>query len=426
MFEDRVKITVTSGRGGNGCVSFRREKYVPAGGPDGGDGGKGGDIIFEADNDKNSLIDFRYKKKFKAEPGEPGDGRNKSGKSAPDLIIKVPVGTIIREAESQKIMADMITAGERKIIAKGGRGGRGNQHFATPSRQAPKFAQPGGDAKSFDLSLELKLIADVGIIGFPNAGKSTLLSMVTNANPKIASYHFTTLSPNLGVVRNKWGKDFVLADIPGLIEGASKGQGLGHFFLKHVERTKLFIHVVDSSGLEGDPVNLLEMVNNELAAYNSELAKRPQIIAANKIDLPESADYLPAIQEYASKQGLTVFPISAASNAGLDALMESAYNILSNYPQDIVFVSDYVEYDESILLKEAEAFTVEQLSEGVFSLTGRGLERMLDFTNLDTENGLAFFQRFLREKGINAELEANGAKDHDTVIMYGREFEFFH
>ncbi|MDR0999812.1 MAG: GTPase ObgE [Clostridiales bacterium] len=419
MFIDRVKISVSAGKGGSGCVSFRREKYVPNGGPDGGDGGKGGDIVFVADRSANSLLDFRYKKVFKAEPGENGAGRNCSGKSADDLIIKVPVGTIIREVQSEKIMADMAIDNDSKIIAKGGRGGRGNQHFATPSRQAPKYAEQGRDAKSYDLTLELKLIADAGIIGFPNAGKSTLLSMVTNASPKIAGYHFTTLSPNLGVVRGKWG-DFVLADIPGLIEGASQGAGLGFHFLRHIERTRVFVHVVDASGFEGDPVNFLKIINKELRAYDEKLLTRPQIICANKMDIPESSQNLPRIREYAEECGYTLFAISAATNAGLDDLMNALAASIKNSPASLVFEPDYTE-EENI----ADApFDIDKVDDELYVLKGKGIERMLGYTNLNTEKGLAFFQRYLREKGINDALVRAGAKEGDTVIVSGLEFEY--
>ncbi len=286
MFVDRVKIKVKGGNGGNGCVSFYRAKFITHGGPDGGDGGRGGDIIFEAASNLTTLVDFRYKKSFKAANGEDGKKLNCSGKDSDDIIIKVPVGTVIREANSNKVMLDMAIDGERKTLIKGGKGGKGNQHFATPTRQAPRYAQRGKLSKEYDIILELKIIADVGIIGFPNVGKSTILSMVTNANPKIANYHFTTLSPNLGVVHNKFGKDFVMADIPGLIEGASEGVGLGHQFLRHIERTKVLVHVVDASATERDnPLEDIETINKELLAYNKDLALRPQIIAANKMDV---------------------------------------------------------------------------------------------------------------------------------------------
>ena len=423
MFIDKVKIHIASGKVGSGCVSFYRAKYIQNGGPDGGDGGRGGDIVFEADTGVNSLLDFRRRKHFKAMPGEDGAGGNKTGKSAADIIIKVPPGTVIREASSGRIMADMAAPGVRRVIAAGGKGGRGNQHFATPSRQAPKYAEQGKPAREFDLILELKLIADAGIIGFPNAGKSTLLSMVTNANPKIADYQFTTLSPNLGVVRNKWGADFVLADIPGLIEGASEGLGLGYQFLRHVERTKVLIHVVDASGIEGDPLDRIKAINNELMAYNPELLRRPQIIAANKIDIDTAKEYLPSIESYGEEQGIRVFPISAAGNQGLDELIRAVWETLSHYPSDIVFETDYDEYEE--IAAASPPFTAEKLEDGLYFVSGPGVERMLGYTSLDTEKGMAFFQRYMREKGIIAELETLGINEGDTVNVSGLYFDYY-
>ena len=421
MFIDQVKIHVVSGKGGNGCVSFYRAKYVPNGGPDGGDGGKGGDIIFIADSGMTTLIDFRYKKSFKALPGQDGAGSNRTGKSSDDVVIKVPAGTIIRDAASGRVIADMVAPGEQKTLAKGGRGGRGNQHFATSSRQAPKYAEQGKPARELDLILELKLIADVGIIGFPNAGKSTLLSMVTNATPKIADYHFTTISPNLGVVRNKWGADFVLADIPGLIEGAGKGLGLGHQFLRHIERTKVLIHMVDASGAEGDPVERIKIINNELMNYNAELLKRPQIVAANKIDIDTANEYLPQIESYAEEHGFRVFPVSAAGNQGLDALMQAVSETMRDYPESIVFETDYFEYQED----QDSPYTVEKLEDGVFYITGPSVRRMLGYTSLSSEKGMAFFQKYMRHKGIITELEALGIKDGDTVKVSDLFFEYY-
>jgi GTP-binding protein len=423
MFIDRVRIHIAAGNGGNGCVSFYRAKYVPSGGPDGGDGGKGGDIIFVADSGINNLIDFRYKKSFKAQPGENGSGKNRSGKSSEDVIIKVPAGTIIREAASNRVMADLITPGETKILAKGGRGGKGNQHFATATRQAPKYAEQGKSAQQFDIILELKMIADAGIIGFPNVGKSTLLSMVTNATPKIADYHFTTLSPNLGVVRNKWGADFVLADIPGLIEGASQGQGLGHQFLRHIERTKVFVHVVDASGIEGNPVDRIKAINSELKAYNEELLDRPQIIAANKTDIDSAQEQMPHIESYANELGYKVFSISAAGNQGLEALMQAISETLNDYPDSIFFEPDYFEYEDKSL--EIAPYTVQKQDDGTFSVTGRSIDRMIGYTSLNTEKGMAFFQKYLREKGIIAELETLGIKEGDTVKVSHLLFDYY-
>ncbi len=425
MFVDRVKIHIKGGNGGNGAVSFYRAKYITNGGPDGGDGGKGGDVVFVADEGLNTLMDFRYKKLFKAQPGGDGAKRNCTGADGDDIIIKVPVGTIIREAESGKIMADMNQKGEKRIIIKGGKGGKGNQHFATPTRQAPRYCERGRLSKEYDVILELKLIADVGLIGFPNVGKSTLLSMVTNANPKIANYHFTTLSPNLGVVRSRWGEDFVMADIPGLIEGASEGVGLGHEFLRHVERTKVFIHVVDAAALEGiDPIENIEKINGELAKYNDELIKRPMVIAANKMDIPEAKENFEKIKEIYEAKGIKVFPISAATNSGLDELLSSVADILKDYPDDIVFEEDYdefVDYTEP----DNEPFTVEQLSEKYFVVEGVGVEKMIGYTNIDTEKGFAFFQKYLREKGIIDKLEEKGINEGDTVKIYDLEFEYY-
>lgn len=423
MFVDKVKIHVKGGNGGNGAVSFYRAKYITHGGPDGGDGGKGGDVIFIADNSMNTLVDFRYKKVFKAQAGTDGSKRNCTGADGEDIIIKVPVGTIIREASTNKIMADMNKNGEKKVLIKGGKGGKGNQHFATPTRQAPRYCERGRMSKEYDIILELKLIADVGLIGFPNAGKSTLLSMVTNANPKIANYHFTTLSPNLGVVRSKWGSDFVIADIPGLIEGASEGAGLGHEFLRHVERTKVFIHVVDASGFEGNPVENIEKINNELKKYNENLLQRPMVIAANKMDIPESDENIKQIQEKCSQDNLTVFPISAATNSGLDELIMEVSKILDKYPENIVFEEDYDEYVE--IEKENEPFVINKLSENYYVVEGVGVEKMIGYTNIETEKGFAFFQKYLREKNIISELEKAGINEGDTVKIYDIEFEYY-
>lgn len=423
MFVDRVKIHVKGGNGGNGMVSFFRAKYITHGGPDGGDGGRGGDVIFVGDESMGTLMDFRYKRMFKAGNGQDGGKRNCFGKDGESVVIKVPVGTVIREAESGKIMADITKHGEEKILIHGGKGGKGNQHFATPTRQAPRYAEPGRVAKEYDVILELKLIADVGLIGFPNVGKSTLLSMVTNANPKIANYHFTTLAPNLGVVEGRYGDSFVLADIPGLVEGASEGVGLGHAFLRHVERTKVFIHVVDAGGVEGDdPVENVRKINQELEAYNPELMKRPQVIAANKTDIPGSEENVERLKEAYEKEGFEVFPISAATNKGLDELLTKVAEILKNYPEDIVFEEEYEEYDEVAV--DQEPFTIE-VEDEVYVVRGVGVEKMIGYTNIDTEKGFAFFQRYLKEKGIIEALEEKGIQEGDTVLIYDMEFEFW-
>lgn len=424
MFIDRVNIRIKGGNGGNGCVSFYRAMYVVNGGPDGGDGGRGGDVIFEATTGLNTLMDFRFKKVFKANSGEDGKKGNCSGKSADDLIIKVPVGTIIREQTTGKIMADLAVNGEKKIIIKGGKGGKGNQHFATPTRQAPRYAEKGRLSKEYNVILELKLIADVGIIGFPNVGKSTLLSMATNANPKIANYHFTTLTPNLGVVRSKWGEDFVLADIPGLIEGASEGVGLGHDFLRHIERTKVFIHVVDAAGTEGtNPIDNIEKINKELEKYNPKLIERPQIIAANKMDLPGADENYKKIKDFYNARGIEVFPISAAANDGIDTLLQAAASILKEYKGIITFEEDYEEYHEDT--QENEPFTVEKVDDNYFVIEGVGVEKMVSYTSMDTEKGFAFFQRYLREKGIIAALEEAGIQEGDTVKIYDMVFDYY-
>jgi len=423
MFVDKVNIKIAGGKGGDGAVSFRRAKYVPNGGPDGGDGGKGGDVIFRVNANMSTLLDFRYKRSYIAEDGQAGSKKNCSGKAAPDLVIDVPRGTIVREAQSGLIMADLTEGGEERILIKGGKGGKGNQHFATASRQAPRYAERGRSSKAYDVVLELKTLADVGLIGLPNVGKSTLLSMVTNANPKIANYHFTTLSPNLGVVRNRYGEDMVLADIPGLVEGASQGVGLGFDFLRHVERTKVLIHVVDASGLEGDPVVAMGQINAELAGYSALLADRPQVVAANKMDIPESEEHLPSIVDACKERGVEVFPISAASVSGLDELMAAAHKLVLAAPEDIIFREDYGDFVEEDTA--AAPFTVTVVEEGLYAVEGVGVEKMVGYTNVETEKGNAFFQKYLKDKGIIAELEDKGIQEGDTVRIYDMEFEYF-
>ena len=434
MFVDNVKIVIESGAGGHGNISFRREKYVPNGGPDGGDGGRGGDVVFVADTGVNTLVDFRYKKKFRADAGENGGGSKCKGKNGQNLVLKVPVGTLIRygwdtdEAghPTGMVMADMKAQGEQRVLAKGGRGGRGNQHFATPSRQAPKFSEDGKPGKSYQVTLELKLIADVGIIGFPNAGKSTLLSRVTKANPKIANYQFTTLTPNLGVVRHEYGKDFVLADIPGLIEGASKGVGLGFDFLRHIERTRVLAHVVDAARLEGDdltPTKAVEKINEELGAYNPVLLERPQIIVANKADLPLDENHINELKAFAKQRGWQVFMISAATGQGLTELIQGISEVLRDTPEAIDFEPDYETYFEPE--RKEEFITVEKIKEGFFRVEGPGIERMLGYTNMADERGFAFFQRFMRERGIIDRLEELGVEENDTVQMYELEFDYW-
>lgn len=420
MFVDQAKIHIKGGNGGNGCVSFHRAKYVTNGGPDGGDGGRGGSVIFKADTGMNTLMDFRHKRSFKAQSGQDGSKQNRTGKDGEDICIKVPVGTVIREVRSNKVMADMSFAGEEKVIITGGRGGKGNQHFATSTRQSPRYAQPGQAAKEYDIVLELKLIADAGIIGAPNAGKSTLLSMVTNANPKIANYHFTTLAPNLGVVRSKWGEDFVLADIPGLIEGASQGMGLGLNFLRHVERTKVLIHVVDASGLEGDPAVQFEKINHELETYSKEILKLPQVVAVNKMDIPEAQQHFDALKKICEAKGLPVVAVSAATNQNLDELLAVVAGLLKDAPKAIVFEPDFKESTTMV-----EFFTVEKTDAHTYYVHGQAIDKMMGYTNIDTEKGFAFFQKYLKDEGIIAKLLEEGMAEGDTVKLGNMEFEYF-
>ena len=426
MFADRAKIYIRSGKGGDGHASFRRELYVPNGGPDGGDGGKGGDLIFEVDKGLNTLLDFRHKRKFAAGDGQEGGKRKCHGKDGRDLILKVPEGTVIKEAESGKVIADMSGNNQRQIVLKGGKGGLGNQHFATPTMQVPKYAQPGQPAMELEVCLELKVIADVGLLGFPNVGKSTLLSRVTNADPKIANYHFTTLNPNLGVVDLGDGQGFVMADIPGLIEGASEGVGLGHQFLRHIERTKIMIHVVDAAGSEGrDPVSDIYKINAELEAYNPELAKRPQVIAANKTDLVYEGDENPvdALKAEFEPKGIKVFPISGVSGKGIRELLWYVNEQLSEMSAEpVVFEQEY--FPEEELLYEDLPYEV-TVEDGIYVVEGPKIEKMLGYTNLDSEKGFAFFQNFLKNTGILEELEMAGIQEGDTVRMYGLQFDYY-
>lgn len=427
MFADSAKIFIKSGKGGDGHVSFRRELYVPNGGPDGGDGGRGGDIIFVVDEGLNTLTDFRHVRKYVAQPGEEGGKRNQHGKDGKDLIIKVPLGTIIKEAESDKVIADMSDTGKQVVVLKGGKGGKGNQHYATATMQAPKYAQPGQNSKELYVKLELKVIADVGLVGYPNVGKSTFLSRVTNARPKIANYHFTTLNPNLGVVDLDESKGFVIADIPGLIEGASEGVGLGHEFLKHIERTKVLIHVVDAASIEGrNPIEDINKINAELTAYNAELMKRPQVIAANKIDAIYSEDESPIelLRKEFEPQGIKVFAISAVSGKGVKELLYYVNNLLENMDSEpVVFEQEYFpnEFNDNV----QEPFTVQKVEDGIYSVEGPRIERMLGYTNLEAEKGFIFFQNFMKENGILEELEALGIQDGNTVKIYGHEFDYY-
>ncbi|WMJ88148.1 GTPase ObgE [Anaerocolumna sp. MB42-C2] len=427
MFADSAKIYIRSGKGGDGHVSFRREIYVPAGGPDGGDGGRGGDLIFEVDEGLNTLSDFRFVKKFSAEDGENGGKKRCHGKDGEDLVIKVPEGTVIKDTETGKVIADMSHDNRREVILRGGNGGKGNQHYATPTMQVPKYAQPGQSGKELYVTLELKVIADVGLVGFPNVGKSTLLSRVTNARPKIANYHFTTLNPNLGVVDLDGGDGFVMADIPGLIEGASEGIGLGHEFLKHIERTKVIIHMVDAASTEGrDPIEDINTINAELEAYNEDLSHRPQVIAANKLDVlygeEEEQAVLKLKNEFEPK-GIKVFPISAVSGKGVKELLYYVKELLDSIDTaPIVFEREF--FPEELNFSN-EPYTVVKEEEHLFAVEGPRIERMLGYTNLDSEKGFEFFQRFLKESGILDELEAQNIQEGDTVRMYGLHFDYY-
>lgn len=425
MFADRAKIIIKSGKGGDGHVSFRREKYVPDGGPDGGDGGKGGDVIFEIDEGMNTLADYRHRRKFSAEPGEAGGKRNCHGKSGADLVLKVPEGTVLKDAETDKVIADMSGENRRMVILKGGKGGLGNQHFATSTMQAPKYAQPGQEAMELEIALELKVIADVGLVGFPNVGKSTFLSRVTNARPKIANYHFTTLSPNLGVV-DMDGGGFVIADIPGLIEGASQGVGLGHEFLRHIERTKVLVHMVDAAGTEGrDPVADIRAITKELEAYNPKLLQKPQVIAANKMDAiaGDENEVICQLRETFETDGIKVMPISAVSGQGITELLYEIRRLLEQCPKEAIVYER--EFDPVLRYFKDEPYTVVRAEDGAFVVEGPKIDKMLGYTNIDTEKGFLFFQRFLREQGILKDLEEMGIVDGDTVRMYGHEFDYY-
>lgn len=424
MFVDKAKIHIKAGDGGNGRISFRREKYVPNGGPDGGDGGKGGDIIFIVDENMRTLMDFRYKRKHTAGNGNDGEDNNSFGKSAEDLYIKVPQGTIIRDAETGGVLADLKNPGDQVIAAHGGRGGKGNWHFATPTRQAPRFAQPGEKGEVRDVELELKLLADVGLVGFPNVGKSTFLSIVTSAKPKIANYPFTTLVPNLGVVDLGEGRSFVIADIPGLIEGAHSGVGLGHDFLRHVERTKVMIHILDTSGLEGrDPLADFDKINEELKLYSERLAQKPQVVACNKMDIPEAEENFKKVSEALTQKGFEVYAISAATRQGIEPLMNRVYNLLETLKD----VEEPVEEMTELLYHKntnEKPFNIKK-EDGVFIVEGDLVEQLLASVNLDDNDSVKYFQKVLRKRGIVDELKQLGVKDGDTVKMQDWEFEYF-
>ena len=429
MFADRAKIIIKSGKGGDGHVSFRREKYVPNGGPDGGDGGKGGDIIFVVDKGMNTLSDYRHRRKFAAENGEEGGKRNCHGKKGADLVLKVPEGTIIRDAESDKVIADMSGENQEQIVLRGGNGGLGNQHYATSTMQAPKYAKPGQEGIEIEVRLELKVIADVGLVGFPNVGKSTFLARVTNAQPKIANYHFTTLNPNLGVVDLHDGADgFVIADIPGLIEGASEGIGLGHEFLRHIERTKVIIHMVDAASTEGrDPIADIYAINKELSAYNAEIAQKPQIIAANKIDAiyGDENEVITKLKQEFEPKGIQVIPISAVSGKNVDTLLQAVSGLLKDFEhKPFVFEQEYFPEEEQAY--DDDPFTVTyDAAEDEYVVEGPKIEKMLGYTNLESEKGFQFFQNFMKTNGILKQLEDLGIQEGDTVRMYGLSFDYY-
>lgn len=420
MFTDTSKIFIQAGSGGNGAVTFHREKYVAAGGPDGGDGGNGGNVVALADKDISTLMDFRYKKKYAAQNGENGKDSRRSGRNGEDLIIKFPPGTIIKDAETNKVICDLKHDGDRFIIARGGSGGWGNAHFATATRQTPKFAKSGLPGDEREVTLELKLIADVGLLGFPNVGKSTFLSIISDARPKIANYHFTTLVPNLGVVDMGDGS-FVVADIPGIIEGAHLGVGLGHEFLRHVERTRLLLHFVDVSGIEGrDPIEDFKTINSELEKYSEKLAEKPQIVVANKCDLPSFNENFENFKEKMEADGYKVFKLSAATKNGVKELLNYVYETLSTLPEEEDEDYEMFDFDE---YKSEEEITVE-IVDGVYIVKGMRVRKIVGSTNFDDYESLQYFQRMLRKSGVIDLLEKNGIKEGDTVSMYGAEFDY--
>lgn len=423
MFIDIAKINLKSGKGGDGAVAFRREKYEPSGGPFGGDGGNGGDVILYADEGMRTLMDFRYKPHYKAENGENGRTKKQFGKKGEDLILNVPVGTLIKDAETEQVIVDIKTHAQTFTIARGGRGGKGNAKFATATRQAPNFAKPGSKGEEREVILELKLIADVGIVGFPNVGKSTILSILSQAKPKIANYHFTTLKPNLGVVSIESGKNFVMADIPGLIEGAHEGIGLGHDFLRHVERTRVLVHVLDASGTEGrDPIEDFYKINEELVKYNPKLSEKPQIIVANKMDILQSEEWIDKIKEEFEPKDYKVYPVSAATTAGIDQLKYGIWELLSKTE------IKYETFDEEIsitLEKPKEESIIVKKEDGKFIIEGSYIERLLEATNFESTDSLRYFQNSIRERGVVEKLEKLGIAEDDSVFICGYEFEYF-
>ena len=422
MFTDYVKIYAEAGKGGNGAIAFRREKYVASGGPDGGDGGKGGDVYFKVDKDANTLIEFRYKKKFKAENGENGEGGHRYGKSGEDLYIPVPIGTVIKDSETNEVLADLSEPGQKALILKGGRGGKGNSHFATSTRQAPRFAQDGEPGEEKELTLELKLLADVGLIGFPNVGKSTFLSVVTSATPKIANYHFTTIEPNLGVVKSKYGDSFVIADIPGIIEGASEGIGLGIQFLRHIERTRLLLHFIDVSGIEGrNPVDDYYKVNEELKKYSEKLSKRTQIIVANKIDSMQDNTLYEELEKVAKKHNQKIFKISGITGEGVEDLMNYVSKILKTLPKETLI--EIKEKEKVYTLKDEENFTITK-EKGVYIVKGEKVDSIMRKVNIGDYESLFYLHRKLDEIGLNQALKKQGIKEGDIVKIGDYEMEW--
>ena len=420
-FVDIARIHVKAGNGGNGAISFHREKYVASGGPDGGDGGKGGDVIFRADRNLSTLMDFKYKRKYVARNGEDGRGSNMSGKGAEDLIVRVPIGTVIKDAETGLVMADVSEQDKDYVIAKGGKGGLGNQHFATPTHQIPRYAKPGFKGEEYDVTLELKLIADVGLIGFPNVGKSTLISTISSAKPKIANYHFTTLTPVLGVVRVDEEASFVAADIPGIIEGASEGVGLGHDFLRHVERCRLLLHVVDVSGCEGrNPIDDFKLINSELVNFSEELSKRPQIAIANKCDIA-TEEQIEEFRTFCKEEGIQLFEISAATRQGIDQLPGAIFAELQKLPPVIIYEPEFVKAE---IEEDGNAFEIFRTDDGAFNIEAEWLVRILNGTNVDDYESLQYFQRRLRDSGIIDRLEEMGVKDGDTIRIEDFEFDY--
>lgn len=425
MFIDKARIFVKAGNGGNGAVSFRREKYVPAGGPDGGDGGRGANIIMVADTGLRTLMDFKYKKKYSAQNGEDGSKKKRAGKNGEDLILSVPEGTVIRDEKTGLIIADLKKAGDQAVVARGGYGGKGNQHFANAVRQAPAFAKSGTDGQERWITLELKMIADVGLLGFPNVGKSTFLSVVTSAKPKIANYHFTTLTPNLGVVQTRHGESFVIADIPGIIEGAADGVGLGHDFLRHVERTKVLVHIVDISGIEGrDPIDDFEKINEELRLYNERLSTRPQLVVANKSDLLFDESIYENFRKTMEEKGYEVFKMSAATRDGVDQVIDRVSQLL-NEVEEVELVSQEEMYRPELDVDDEAGLKIEVDEDGIYVVTGKELRRIMYSVNFDDMESLQFFQAQMEVKGVFDMLREAGIEDGDTVKIYELEFEFY-